>query len=116
MKACVVLDMFKTFIRSGKSVVQLLKMRCFIIKILVFISGLLVALALQCSKIFLVFLGELFVSSCSIFSSPVSLLYGAYGPASCVRRPAPSVRRISPTVLKIISPCCIHIFVMYVGC
>ena len=68
MKACVVLDMFKTFIRSGKSVVQLLKMRCFIIKILLFSSALLVALALQCSKIVLVFLAGLFVNSCSIFT------------------------------------------------
>ena len=29
VKACVVLDMFKTFIRSGKSVVQLLKIKVF---------------------------------------------------------------------------------------
>ena len=36
-------------------------------------------------------------------------------PASIVRRPASSVRSISPTVLKIISPYCIHIFVMCVG-
>ena len=42
-------------------------MRCFIIIILVFSSALLVALALQCSKIVLVFLAGLFVSSCSIF-------------------------------------------------
>ena len=48
MKASVVLDMFKTFIRSKKSVVQLLKNeRCFIIIILMFSSALLVALALQ---------------------------------------------------------------------
>ena len=67
MKACVVLDMFETFIRSGKPVVQLLKMRCFIIIILVFSSALLVALALQFSKIVLVYLAGLFVSSCSIF-------------------------------------------------
>ena len=37
-------------------------------------------------------------------------------PSSCVRRLASSVRSITPTVLKIISPYCIHIFVMYVGC
>ena len=67
MKACVVLDMFKIFIRSGKSVVQLLKVRCFIIIILVFSSALLVAFALQCSKIVFVFHAGLFVSSCSIF-------------------------------------------------
>ena len=67
MKASVVLDMFKTFISLGESVVQLLKMRCFIIIILVFSSALLVALALQCSQTALVFLAGLFVSSCSIF-------------------------------------------------
>ena len=44
---------------------------------------------------------------------PVS---GVRRPASGVRRPASSVRNITPTVLKIIGPCCIHIFVMYVGC
>ena len=33
-----------------------------------------------------------------------------------VLRDLVSVRSITPTVLKIISPCCIHIFVMYVGC
>ena len=32
------------------------------------------------------------------------------------RRLAPSVRSVTPTILKIISPYCIHIFVMYVGC
>ena len=37
-------------------------------------------------------------------------------PASGVHCPASSVRSICPTVLKIISPYCIHIFVMYVGC
>ena len=37
-------------------------------------------------------------------------------PSSCVHRPASSVRSITPTVLKIVSPYCIHIFVMYVGC
>ena len=37
-------------------------------------------------------------------------------PASIVHRPASSVRSITPTVLKIISPYCIHVFVMYVGC
>ena len=37
-------------------------------------------------------------------------------PASGVRRLASSVRSITPTVLKIVSPYCIHIFVMYVGC
>ena len=36
-------------------------------------------------------------------------------PLSSVRRPASSVRRITPTILKIISPYCIHIFAMYVG-
>ena len=44
---------------------------------------------------------------------PVSIVWR---PLSGVRRPMSSVRSISPTVLKIISPCCIHIFVMYVGC
>ena len=63
VKACVVLDMFKTFIRSGKSVVQLLKNEVLFFIILVFSS----ALALQCLKIALVFLAGLFVSSCSIF-------------------------------------------------
>ena len=42
-------------------------MRCFIIIIIVFSSALLVALALQCSKIALLFLVGLFVSSFSIF-------------------------------------------------
>ena len=37
-------------------------------------------------------------------------------PLSGVRRPASSVRSISLTIVKIISPYCIHIFVMYVGC
>ena len=37
-------------------------------------------------------------------------------PASGVRRLASSVRSLTPTVLKIISPYCTHIFVMYVGC
>ena len=37
-------------------------------------------------------------------------------PVSIVRRPASSVRSITPAVLKIISPYCIHIFVMYVRC
>ena len=37
-------------------------------------------------------------------------------PASGVRRPASSVRSITPTILKVISPYCIRIFVMYVGC
>ena len=37
-------------------------------------------------------------------------------PASIVRRPASSVQSISPTVLKIISPYCINIFVICVGC
>ena len=68
MKVCVVLDMFKTFIRSGKAVVQLLKNEiCFMIIILVLSSALLVALALQCPKTVLVYLAGLFVSSCSIF-------------------------------------------------
>ena len=44
------------------------KMRCFIIIIFVFSSALLVSLALQCSKIVLVILAGLFVSSCSIFT------------------------------------------------
>ena len=60
MKACVVLNIFKTFMRSGESVVQLLKNeRCFIVIILVFSSALLVALVLQCSKIVLVYLAGL---------------------------------------------------------
>ena len=50
------------------------------------------------------------------FSSPVSLLYGVEGLQSIVRRLVLSVRSITPTVLKMISPYCIHIFVMYVGC
>ena len=37
-------------------------------------------------------------------------------PSSGVHCPASYVRSISPTILKIISPYCIHIFVMYVGC
>ena len=37
-------------------------------------------------------------------------------PSPGVRRLASSVRSITPTILKIISPYCIHIFVMYVGC
>ena len=37
-------------------------------------------------------------------------------PVSGVHRPASSVRSITPRVLKIISPYCIHIFIMYVGC
>ena len=37
-------------------------------------------------------------------------------PSSGVRCPASSVRSITPTVLKIISPYCTDIFVMYVGC
>ena len=37
-------------------------------------------------------------------------------PSSGVLRLASSVRSITPTVLKIISPYCIHIFDMYVGC
>ena len=37
-------------------------------------------------------------------------------PSSGVRCPASSVRSITPTVLKIVSPYCINIFVMYVGC
>ena len=41
---------------------------------------------------------------------------GVRRPSSIVRRLASSVRSITPTVLKIISPYCIHIFVMYVGC
>ena len=44
---------------------------------------------------------------------PVSIVQR---PASIVRHPASSVRSITPKVLKIISPNCIHIFVMYVGC
>ena len=38
------------------------------------------------------------------------------GSSSGVRLLASSVRSITSTVLKIISPYCIHIFVMYVGC
>ena len=72
MKARVVLDMFKTFISSGESAVNRPISskceRCFtIIIILVFSSALLVALALQRSKIVLVFCVGLFVSSCNIF-------------------------------------------------
>ena len=37
-------------------------------------------------------------------------------PVSGVHCPALSVQSISPTVLKIISPYCIHIFVICVGC
>ena len=59
MKAFVVLDMFKTYL-IGKICSSAVNM------ILVFSSALLVALALQCSKIALVFLAGLFVSSCSI--------------------------------------------------
>ena len=60
MKAFVVLDMFKTYL-IGKTCSPA------VIIVLVFSSALLVALALQCSKIVLVFLAGLFVSSCSIF-------------------------------------------------
>ena len=42
-------------------------MRCFIFIILVFSTELLVALALQCSEVVLVFLAGLFVRPCSIF-------------------------------------------------
>ena len=55
-------------------------------------------------------------------AKPPVLVIGVEGPASIVRcsgsivhRPS-SVRSITPTVLKIISPYCLHIFVMYVGC
>ena len=56
-----------------------------------------------------------------IFSSPVSLKYGVEGPASIVRRPSSGVvcaehNSHSIEVLKIISPYCINIFVMYVDC
>ena len=37
-------------------------------------------------------------------------------PSSSIRGPASSVRSIAPTVLKMISPNCVHIFVMYIGC
>ena len=37
-------------------------------------------------------------------------------PSSSVHRPASSVRSITPIVLKIISPYCIHIFVMSIVC
>ena len=72
MTARVVLGMLKTFIRSGESGSSAVNIsskceRCFIIIILVFSSALLIALALQYSKIVLVFRVELFLSSCSIF-------------------------------------------------
>ena len=41
---------------------------------------------------------------------------GVRRPSSGVRRLASSVRSITPTVLKMISPYCIQIFVMYVVC
>ena len=64
MTARVVLNMFKTFIRSGESGSSAVNIsskceRCFIFIILVFCLALLVALALQCSKIALVFRGGL---------------------------------------------------------
>ena len=37
-------------------------------------------------------------------------------PLSGVRRPASSVRSTTPTVLKLLSPYCTHIFVMYIRC
>ena len=43
-------------------------------------------------------------------------LSGIHCPASDICRLASTVRSITPTVLKIVSPYCIHIFVMYVGC
>ena len=49
----------------------------------------------------------------SIVRCPASIVQR---PSSSVHRPASSVRSITPTVLKIISPYCIHIFVMYIGC
>ena len=59
VKACVVLDMFKTY---------LIRKICSpsVIITLVFSSALFVALALQCSMSALVFLAGLIVSSCSI--------------------------------------------------
>ena len=44
---------------------------------------------------------------------PVSIVWR---PASIVLHLASSVQSITPKVLKIISPNCLHIFVMYVGC
>ena len=45
---------------------------------------------------------------------PLSIVHR---PASIIHRPASSVRSITPTVLKIISPYCIHIYICYVvGC
>ena len=61
MKACVVLHMFKTYL-IGKICSSA------VIIILVFSSALLVVLALQCSKIVLVFLAGLFVSSAAFFT------------------------------------------------
>ena len=37
-------------------------------------------------------------------------------PSSIVRRPASPVRSITPTVLKLLSPYCIHTFAMYICC
>ena len=71
-----VLDLFKTFIRSQNLVFQPLindhqNVRGALFytthAILLFSSALLVVLALQCSNIVLVFHAGLFVSSCSIF-------------------------------------------------
>ena len=65
VKVRMVLDMFKTFIRSGESGSSKCE-RCFIIRILVFSSALFVA----CSSVFeycsCIFVG-LFMSSCRIF-------------------------------------------------
>ena len=67
-------------------------MMCFIILILMFSSALMVVLVLQISKIVLVLLAGLFVSSCSIFGSPVGSLCHTRG---VVRRPSSVVRRVS---------------------
>ena len=72
-----VLDMFKIFIRSVESGISAVNKssKCerelyyyYAHAILVFSSALLVALALQCSKIALVFLAGVFVSSSNIFT------------------------------------------------
>ena len=67
MKACVVLDMFKTFIRLRESVVQMLKNE------VLYYYNTRVSFCIahsSCSSVFedfLVFLAGLFVSYCSIF-------------------------------------------------
>ena len=63
MKACVVLDMFKTFIRSAESVFQLLKNEVLYYNNTHVWFGIARRSALQCLNIVLVFRAGLLVSS-----------------------------------------------------